>query len=126
MIELMVEYMTAKEEFVENFKKKTKKYSLDAIKIFQNLPKTEESQIIGKQFLRSALSVGANYRAVCRARSKAEFFAKLSITVEEADEVLFWVEVMTESDIYNKGHMKDFEREGREILSVLATARKNT
>ncbi len=122
----MIEYMTAKEEFVENFKKKTKKYSLDAIKIFQNLPKTEESRIIGKQFLRSALSVGANYRAVCRARSKAEFFAKLSITVEEADEVLFWVEVLTESDIYKRDHIKDFEKEGREILSVLATARKNT
>lgn len=118
--------MTAKEEFVEIFKKKTKKFSLDAIKIFQNLPKTEESRIIGKQFLRSALSVGANYRAVCRARSKAEFFAKLSITVEEADEVLFWVEVLKESDIYKKDHINDFEKEGKEILSVLATARKNT
>ncbi len=118
--------MSTKEEFVESFKRRTKKYSLDAIKIFQNLPKTEESRIIGKQFLRSALSVGANYRAVCRARSKAEFFAKLSITVEEAYEVLFWVKVLAESDIYKVDRVKDFEKEGREILSVLATARKNT
>src|SRR6267154_490128 len=103
--------MASKEEFIEKFKKRTKAYSLEALKIFQKLPKTEESKIIGKQFLRSALSVGANYRAVCRARSKAEFFAKLSITVEEADEVLFWVEVMTESNIYNKDHMRDFEKE---------------
>jgi four helix bundle protein len=118
--------MTAKEEFVENFKKKTKKYSLDAIKIFQNLPKTEESRIIGTQFLRSALSVGANYRTVCRARSKAEFFAKLSVTVEEADEVLFWVEILKVSDIYKKEHIYNFEKEGKEMLSVLATARKDT
>jgi len=118
--------MTSKEEFVENFKRRTKKYSLDAIKIFQSLPKTEESKIIGKQFLRSALSVGANYRAVCRARSKAEFFAKLSITVEEADEVLFWVEVLADSDICKEAKLQDFEKEAREILSVLATARKNT
>src|SRR5437899_139981 len=118
--------MTTKEEFVENFKRKTKKYSLDAIKIFQNLPKTEESRIIGKQFLRSALSVGANYRAVCRARSKAEFFSKLSITVEEADEVVFWAEVLMESEIYNNSQIQGFEAEGREILAVLSTARKNT
>lgn len=118
--------MTSKEEFVENFKKRTKKYSLDAIKIFQSLPRTEESRIIGKQFLRSALSVGANYRAVCRARSKAEFFAKLSVTVEEADEVLFWVEVLMDSDICKETCIKEFEKEAREILSVLATARKNT
>jgi four helix bundle protein len=81
--------MTDKEQFVERMRMRTKMFSLDAIRIFKILPTTSESQIIGKQFLRSALSVGANYRAVCRARSKAEFFAKLSITLEEADEVLF-------------------------------------
>jgi four helix bundle protein len=109
--------MTAKEEFIEKFKMRTKAYSLEAVKIFKKLPKTEEAKIIGKQFLRSALSVGANYRAVCRARSKAEFFAKLSITVEEADEVIFWVEVLIESDIYNNSQIQSFEKEGRENFS---------
>lgn len=116
----------SKEEFIEQFKERTKKYSLLSIKIYKNLPKSEESYIIGKQFLRSALSVGANYRAVCRARSKAEFFAKLSITVEEADEVIFWVEILRESGIMDDDQIRSFEKEGREILAVLTTARKNT
>jgi four helix bundle protein len=90
------------------------------------LPKTEEWAIIGKQFLRSALSVGANYRAVCRARAKAEFFAKLSITIEEADESLFWLEILTESQIVASDNVQNFEKEGKEIVSVLSVARKNT
>jgi four helix bundle protein len=116
----------AKTDFIEKFKDRTKKYSLQAIKLYKRLPKTEESSIIGRQFLRSALSVGANYRAVCRARSKAEFFAKLSITVEEADEVIFWVEILRESAILNDDEIRNFEKEGREILAVLTTARKNS
>jgi S23 ribosomal protein. len=118
--------MTEKEEFIEKFKKRTKAFSLEAIKIFQKLPKTEEAQIIGKQFLRSALSVGANYRAVCRARSKAEFFSKLSITVEEADEVVFWVEVLMDSNIFKNDQIQNFDIEANEILKVLSKARKNT
>ena len=90
-----------KADFIEKFKDRTKKYSLQAIKLYKRLPKSEESSIIGRQFLRSALSVGANYRAVCRARSKAAFFSKLSICVEEPDEVVFWVEILRESDILN-------------------------
>ena len=120
----MIEYMTAKEEFVENFKKKTKKYSLDAIKIFQNLPKTEESRIIGKQFLRSALSVGANYRAVCRARSKAEFHSKLSIVVEEADESLFWMEVLVEAEVVKETELNYLTDEANQILKIAAASRK--
>ena len=85
--------MEAKEVFVEEFKKRTKQFVLRSIKLFQSLPQTEEARIIGKQFLRSSSSVGSNYRAVCRARSKAEFYAKLSIVVEEADESLFWLEI---------------------------------
>jgi len=65
---------------------RTKRFSLQIIQFFQALPKSTEAQILGKQLLRSATSVTANYRAACRARSKAEFFAKLCIVVEEADE----------------------------------------
>ena len=105
---------------------RTRKFSLDAIKIFRILPTTGESQIIGKQFLRSALSVGANYRAVCRARSKAEFFAKLSITIEEADEVLFWIDILHDSGIVNHDKFSTFEQDGKEIVAILSTARKHT
>lgn len=65
--------MQGESAFIEEFKKRTKDFTLRNIKIFQSLPKTDEAKIIGKQLLRSASSVGANYRAVCRARSKAEF-----------------------------------------------------
>lgn len=114
----------SKSEFVEKFKKRTKEFSLRAITIYRQLKKSEESQIIGKQFLRSALSVGVNYRAACRARSKAEFFSKLSITVEETDEVIFWIEILVESEIINEQSVSNFKNEGIEILKVLSKARK--
>ena len=88
-----------KAAFIEEFKRRTKQYVLRSVRVFQALPKTAEAQIIGKQFLRSASSTGANYRAVCRARSKSEFYAKLSITIEEADESLFWMEILSETEI---------------------------
>jgi four helix bundle protein len=68
--------------FAEMFKRRTKKFVVDNIKLFRFLPKTEEAKIIGRQLLRSSSSVGANYRAACQARSQAEFHAKLSIVVE--------------------------------------------
>ncbi len=71
-------------QFIEAFKKRTKKFVVDNVLFFKNLPKTDEARILGKQLLRSSSSVGANYRAACRARSQAEFFSKLSIVVEEA------------------------------------------
>jgi len=83
-----------------------------------------ESQRIGKQFLRSALSVGANYWVACRARSKTEFISKLSITVEEADEVLFWLEILIESNTIEEQVVLDFRNEATEILKVLSRARK--
>ena len=73
-------------ELAEVLRKRSKKFVVDNIYFFRTLPKTEEAKIIGRQLLRSSSSVGANYRAACRARSKAEFHSKLSITVEEADE----------------------------------------
>ena len=118
--------MQEKEAFIEEFKKRTKTFTLRNIKVFQSLPKTDEAKIIGKQLLRSASSVGANYLAVCRARSQAEFFAKLSITIEEADESLFWVEILVESQIVTENKLADLMKEAEEIIKVLSKARKNT
>ena len=70
-----------KAAFVESIKERTKYLALESIKIFRQLPRNEEARIIGRQFLRSSTSVAANYRAACRARSKAEFFSKMSIVV---------------------------------------------
>lgn len=86
-------------EKIEAFKKRTKRLSLRIIKLFQALPKTDEARIIGKQMIRSATSVAANYRAACRSRSDAKFFSKISIVVEEADETLLWLEILEESKI---------------------------
>jgi four helix bundle protein len=118
--------MQEKEAFIEEFKKRTKTFTLRNIKVFQSLPKTDEAKIIGKQLLRSASSVGANYRAVCRARSQAEFFAKLSITIEEADESLFWLEILVESQIVTENKLADLMKEAEEIIKALSKARKNT
>jgi four helix bundle protein len=112
-------------EFIQAFQRRTKQQALSAIGLFQKLPKTEEAKIIGRQFLRSALSIGANYRAACRARSKGELFAKLSISVEEADEVLYWAEILEESNLLQSEDIKYFYQEANEILAVLSTARKN-
>lgn len=116
------EYQT-KFDFVEAMRDRTKKLVLRHIKLFQSLPSTEEARLIGKQLLRSASSTGANYRAACRARSKAEFFSKLSITIEEADESLFWLEILEESGIVDEKKLSLLKAETNEILKILAKAR---
>ncbi|MBK0404617.1 four helix bundle protein [Adhaeribacter sp. BT258] len=115
-----------KVNFADTFKKRTKKFALDVIHFSKALPRTDESLIIKRQLLRSATSVAANYRAVCRARSAAEFHSKLSIVVEEADESLFWLEIISEAEIINNANTMALQKEITEILSVMATARKNT
>ncbi|RNL54256.1 four helix bundle protein [Pedobacter jejuensis] len=113
-----------KVDFVTAIKARTKKLVLDSIRFYQSLPKTEEARIIGRQFIRSASSVGANYRAACRSRSKAEFYAKLSIVVEEADETAFWIEILTESNITDSFNAQPLLKEVNEILAIVAKARK--
>ncbi|RYD74443.1 MAG: four helix bundle protein [Sphingobacteriales bacterium] len=122
----MVQLNDSKIAFVEKILAKTKAFALTAISLYKKLPATEESKIIGRQFLRSATSAGANYRAACRARSKAEFFAKLSITIEEADESIYWLELLEESGTISNSETKYLIKEANEITAILATARKNT
>ena len=116
----------SKEQFIELFRQRTKRMALDVILFTQTLPKTEEALIMKRQLLRSATSVAANYRAACRARSSAEFYAKISIVIEEADETLFWLELLTESGIVPEAKVVNLMKEVTEILSVMAKARKNT
>jgi four helix bundle protein len=111
-------------EFAEAFKKRTKKFVVENIKFFRTLPKTEEAKIIGRQLLRSSSSVGANYRAVCRARSQAEFHSKLSTVVEEADESVFWMEVLIEAEVVSENQLSMLLKEGNEILKITSASRK--
>ena len=115
-----------KRDFVSQLQDRTKHFVLRSIKVFKALPSTEEARIVGKQFLRSASSVGANYRAVCRARSQNEFFAKISVTIEEADESLFWMEIMAEAGILPSEKLSALMAEAEELVKILAKARKNT
>ncbi|WP_031525639.1 four helix bundle protein [Dyadobacter crusticola] len=121
-----MENASSKSSFILLLQNRTKDFVLRSIKVFKALPPTEEARIVGKQFLRSASSVGANYRAVCRARSQNEFFSKLSITIEEADESLFWLEIISESEILPLDKLKSLMREAEELIKILSKARKNT
>ena len=111
-------------DFAEMFKSRTKQFVVDNIKFYRTLPKTEEAKIIGRQLLRSSSSVGANYRAACRARSKAEFHSKLSTVVEEADESAFWMEVLIEADIVNSSDLTYLADEANQILKIASASRK--
>jgi len=94
------------------------------IKVFKLFPKTSQGQILGKQLLRSAISVTANYRAACRARSPEEFVSKLSIVVEEADETVLWLELVHESSVFKvDDNLLD---EAKQLLYIMSSARKTT
>src|SRR5271169_3117572 len=81
----------------ENLKLRTKKFGLDVIALVEKLPRDRTCDVLGRQLLRSATSVGANYRSACRARSSADFISKMGIVEEEADESGFWMEMLFES-----------------------------
>jgi four helix bundle protein len=104
---------------------RTKAYALEVIRFFQKLPKTDEAKIIGKQVLRSATSVAANYRAACRARSRPEFYSKVCIVVEESDESLFWLELIRDSGIQNNDKINLLMKETEELLYIFAATRKS-
>jgi four helix bundle protein len=111
-------------DFSDEFKRRTKLFAISIIHLSKSFPKTEESFIIKKQLLRSAFSVASNYRAVCRGRSDAEFFSKLCIVVEEADETVFWLELLIESKILLSDEININLKEAKEILSIVAKSRK--
>jgi len=106
----------------EELRKRTKQFALRILKMFRSLPRSPEAQIIGKQLLRSATSVAANYRAVGRARSKADFVSKMGIVVEEADESVFWIELLIEGGILPQSRMKELHTEAQELLAIFAAS----
>jgi four helix bundle protein len=116
--------MNSSVAFAIEMKARTKQFSLRVIKLFQSLPKTEEAKILGRQLLRSATSVGANYRAACRARSDNEYYAKMSIVVEEADESMYWLELIDESSIFKSERVLLLLNEAEEITKIFAASRR--
>lgn len=108
----------------EQLRERTKQFAVHIVKLIRTLPKTEESRVIGRQLLRSSTSVAANYRATCRARSKAEFVSKVSIVVEEADETVFWLEMLDELEIASPEKLKIPLAEANELLAIFATSQR--
>ena len=110
----------------KDLRKRTKKFSLDIIKLVASLPRSREADIIGRQALRSGTSVGANYREATRARSKKEFVSKIGIVEQEADETLYWLELLDESGLMNGRLLKDLVKEADELVAILVTIGKKS
>jgi len=119
--------MTEKEIFIEVLKKRTKVLAVDVINFCESLKANRASSVITYQLIKSATSTGANYRAVCRARSKAEFFSKICIVVEEADETEYWMEIIKEANLSNeKEELTRLLQEANEITKIMSKAKDST
>ena len=114
-------------EFSENLKKRTRAFAVRIIKFYKALPRTDEARVLGRQVLRSGTSIAANYRAVCRAKSNADFISKMGTVVEESDETLLWLELFEEAEIFSAEKLKALKQEAEELLRIfsrsLSTAR---
>jgi four helix bundle protein len=107
-----------------DLKKRTKQFGLRVIRLVESLPSTQTARTIGNQLLRSGMSVGANYRAACRGRSKADFIAKAGISLEEADECLYWMEMLQEAGIIPADKLKDLMKEADELVAIFTASIK--
>jgi four helix bundle protein len=108
----------------QEFKDRTKKLALRIIKLIEALPKTQTAEIIGRQLLRSGTSIGANYRAACRGKSPADVIRKLSIVEEEADESIYWMELLVESGLVPQAKMTNLINETHEIVAMIVASIK--
>ncbi len=101
---------------------RTKDFAKKVICLCRELPATQEGRLVGAQFFRSATSVGANYRAACRARSKADFISKLSIVLEETDESLYWMEILSEGQIVDSKLLTELIKEAKELIAIFVSS----
>ena len=108
----------------KEFKDRTKKFALRVIKMVESMPSDRAADVLGKQLIRSATSVAANYRSACRAKSKADMIHKLSIVEEEADESLLWMELLIESELFKPPRLSALMAEGNEILAMVVASIK--
>ncbi len=106
----------------QDLKARTKQFALRILRLYRSLPAKEEARVLGRQLLRSGTSVGANYRAACRARSRAEFIAKLGIVLEEADETIFWLELLLDGGIIKQEKLDALLKEAEELTAIFVTS----
>src|SRR4029077_4848071 len=112
-----------------DLKKRTKAFALRILRLVDTLPKTTAGRSLASQILRSGTSVAANYRRACRAKSTADFIAKMGIVEEEADETLFWLELLEESELVTAAKLTAIKQEADELIAItiasIKTARRN-
>jgi len=108
----------------EEMKARTRAFALRIVRLAESLPNTPTANVIRNQMLRCGLSVGANYRAACRARSKADFIAKLGIVEEECDETMYWLELLIDASIVRRDRVAALFKEADEILSITVSSLK--
>ena len=109
-------------EKAAELKQRTKRFAIRIVKLFQSLPRSPEAQTLGKQVLRSGTSIAANYRAVCRARSRAEFISKMSVVLEEADETVFWIELLVETEIIRPEPAQELLNEANQLVAIFGAS----
>ena len=119
--------MTDKKLFIEKMKKRTKQFAVDVIGFCDLLKTCKASSVIIYQLVKAATSTGANYRAACRARSKNEFFSKICIVVEEADESEYWLEVIKDASLSKENDkLNELLNEVIEIIKITSKAKNST
>ena len=107
----------------EDLKKRTTQFALRILKLVASLPNNLQGRTVAGQLVRAGTSVGANYRAACRGRSRAEFIAKLGVVEEEADESAYWLELIIEGDLLNENRVKPLLDEANELTKIMASSR---
>jgi four helix bundle protein len=103
---------------------RTRLFAIRIVRLCRSLPPTDEGRIIRKQLLRSGTSVGANYRAVCRARSKVEFAAKMGVVIEEADETEFWLELLLDLGLFSEHQLEELLSEANQLVAIFVSSRR--
>jgi four helix bundle protein len=111
-------------EKTEQLRKRTMQFALRVVRLYRSLPSSAEARVVGQQLLRSGTSVAANYRAVCKARSRADFVSKLGIVEEEVDESVFWLEFLVESQMMPRRRMTDLIAEAKQLTAIFGASRK--
>ena len=109
-------------EKADALKERTKQFAIRIVAVSRSLPRSREADVVAKQLLRSGTAVAANYRAVCRARSKAEFISKMSIVVEEADEAVFWLELVGDTRLAPAAKLALLLKEANELVAICAAS----
>lgn len=113
---------------IRDFRERTFQFGIRCVRLVESLPKSMSAQTIGRQLLRAGTSVGANYRAAVRGRSRADFVSRMGIVEEECDEALYWIDVLVELDVTSSKRVEQLRAEANEIIAItvssIKTARK--